>query len=139
MLSIGVVEGGPEVSATCTGKLVSKLMRIASEERGDFTVGSWAAVNLVFHIPGSMLQDLDYEGLRDGAFSRKQKLLMIQVAVPGTIAVTQDEEQVCEFLLDSLLKANDLAAKYFKKKGIEYSQPKFLGLVDSIKRRLLEP
>ncbi len=137
MLFIGSVKGGPEVRNTCVGRLITQLMQVASEERGEFALGSVSALNVVFHVPGSVLSNVGYEGLRDGIFSRRQKLLMIQVAVPHEVAATDSGTQARQFLLWALEEANRLAATYLKKKRIEYSQPKFLALVDRIRSRLL--
>lgn len=135
MLSIGSVQGGPEVALSCLGCMVKKLMNLVSRARGDFVIGSCAALNVVFHIPGSMIHKVPYEGLRNGKFSRSLKFLMIQVAVPPEIAASEDEEVITKFLFDSLREASKIAAKYFKKKDIEYSQPKFLGLVDAVEAK----
>jgi len=135
MLSIGAVHGGPETAGLLIGKFEKRLMCMVSEMRGDFKFGSAAALNVVFHIPGSILRNLDYEGLRDGTFSRKEKFLMIQVAVPKEIVESCDKEEIFRFLFDSLREANRIGALYFKKKKVEYSQPKFLGLVDAVEEK----
>ena len=132
MLFLGAVRGGPEVAGSCFGRLQTKLMNLISDKVGDFEIGSCAAVNVVFHVPGSMLTHIPYEGLRDAKFSRKQKLLMVQVAVPPGIANSEDAETVRNFLLDSLRGASTIASEYFKKKGIEYSEGKYLSFVDSV-------
>ena len=139
MLSIGSVQGGPEVASAAIGRLVDRLMKVATEERGDFRFGSAAALNVVFHIPGSIAPKVGYEGLRDGTFSKTQQLLMVQVAVPKEIVDAQDEALVERFLFDSLREANRIAAKYFKKKGVDYSQPKFLALVDAVEAKFRSP
>jgi len=135
MLSIGAVYGGPKSEYGLIMEFEKRLMCMVSDMRGDFKFGSTAALNVVFHIPGSIIRNLDYEGLRDGKFSRARKLLMIQVAVPKEIAESQDEEAIFRFLFDSLREANRIAALYFKKKKIEYSQPKYLGLVDAVEEK----
>jgi hypothetical protein len=136
MLFIGSVQGGPEVATALVGKAESRLMNVVDQVVGDFAIGSTSALNIVFHIPGSMAPNVGYDGLRDGKFSREEKLLTIQVAVPKEIAVCDDEETILNFLFDSLRKANRIAAKYFKKKGMEYSQPKYLGLVDAVEHQM---
>ncbi len=136
MLFIGSVQGGPEVDASLFGKMEKSLMALAVEERGDFSVGSSAAVNVVYHVPGSIVRTLDYEGLRTGIFSRKQKLLMVQVAVPIAVANSNDVEELAGFFVWSLHEANSIASDYFKKKGIKYSEGKFSAMVDSIENRL---
>ncbi len=138
MLFIGSVKGGPELQDACVGKLITKLMQTVAEVRGEFAIGSFAALNVVFHVPGSVIPDLGYGGLRDGRFFQTQRILMIQVAVPKELASSTDTEEVTRFLFDSLREANKIAAKYFKKKGIEYSQPRYLGLVDAVEVKFMQ-
>jgi len=135
MLGIGAVYGGPKSEYGPIEKFVNRLMNMVSEMVGDFKIGSAAALNVVFHIPGSIIRNLDYEGLRNGRYWKEDKVLMIQVAVPKEIAESQDEEAIFHFLFDSLREANRIAALYFKKKKIEYSQPKYLGLVDAVEEK----
>lgn len=135
MLGIGSVQGGPEVAASLFGRLQGRLMKVVTQNRGGFKIGSCAALNVVFHIPGSIIKEIPYEGLRDGKFSREEQMLMIQVAVPKEIASSNDENVVQKFLFDSLREANKIGAKFFKKKGMEYSQPKYLGLVDAVEEK----
>lgn len=136
MLGIGSVQGGPEVAASLFGKMEKRVMSLAVEECGDFSVGSSAAVNVVYHVPGSIVQTLDYEGLRTGIFSRNQKLLMVQVAVPPAVANSRDAEEVAGFFVRSLREANGIASDFFKNNGIKYSEEKFSIIVDSIENRL---
>jgi hypothetical protein len=138
MLSIGVVAGGIEIKKMYIGQLINRLACVVSEQRGKFRIGAIAALNVVFHVPGSVYKQLEFEGLRDGTFSRKLKLLMIQVAVPKKLVTCEDEEVITKFLFNSLREANKIAAKYFEKKGIEYSEPEYLALVDAVEAKLRE-
>ena len=135
MLSIGAVYGGPKSEFGLIGKFVNRLMNIVADMCDNFTPGSAVGLNAVFHIPGSICSDLGYEGLRDGKFSRKLKLLMIQIAVPKEIVESPNEEIIFRFLFDSLREANRIGALCFKKKNIEYSQSKFLDLVNAVEER----
>jgi hypothetical protein len=73
-------------------------------------------VNVVFHVPGAV-SGPDWDGLRDGKFSRKKQLLMIQVAVaPELLSSTCP----VNFVIESLHSANSLALAVFRKKGIEF-------------------
>jgi len=135
MLSIGSVQGGPEVASAPIGVVLGRLMRLATEERGDFKFGSSAALNVVFHVPGSLAANVGYKGLRDGTFSRSRQLLMIQVAVPQDVAVSKDEASVQRFLFDSLRKASRIATEFFERNGIDFSQPKYLAMVDALEKK----
>ena len=61
--------------------------------------------------------------------------VMVQVAVPKEMATSEDEEAVQKFLFDSLREANKIAAEYFEKKGIEYSQENYLAIVDAVEAK----
>lgn len=139
MLGIGCIAGGPETRKTSVGQHIDRLMKIVVDERGPFTVGTVSAVNVVFHVPGSVVRDVGYQGFRDGKFSRKDMMLMIQVAVPQELVVCQDTDVITSFLFNALREANRIASKYFKKKGLEYSQPKYLSLVDAVEAKFKSP
>jgi hypothetical protein len=77
VLSVGAVYGGPEQQLWRDG-VNSLMQRVATMREG---VASQLNVNVVFHVPGSVLSP-DYEGVRTGSFSKRDSLLMIQVALP---------------------------------------------------------
>lgn len=90
--------------------------KAAIKLRGDFKIGSKPTINVVFHVPGS-LGCLDWDGIRDAKYSRKQKLLMIQVAVPENIGASITPE---DFVIQSLYGANAIAFEFFRQKGIAF-------------------
>lgn len=130
MLSIGAVFGGPE--ERLADRMIMRLMRAVSGEVGQSAAGDIGGINAVFHVPGSLIPDVGFEGLRDGTFSRERGLLVIQISVPEEIASSDDAECIRQFLFQSLQQANKVAAKYFKKKGVDYSQPKYFGLLEKV-------
>ena len=136
MLTVGTVQGGPEVEHTPFCKFIMKLMDAADRTQTGFPFGSLMALNLVFHIPGSILSDLGYEGLRHAKFSRSQKMLMIQVAVPKEIAASHDMQTIRKYVLDCLREANSIAAAFLEKKRVEYSQASFLSLIKDLENIL---
>ena len=134
MLGIGSVYG-PEYDRMCIGRAITRLGNLVEEERGNFEFGSAAAVNVVYQIAYNAFHPLEFEGLRTAKFSRKLKLLMVQVAVSSEIATSEDEATVRKFLFDSLRHANEIAAEHFEKKGIEYSQANYLALLDAVEAK----
>ena len=54
-------------------------------------VSSPLAVNVVFQLPGRFLTP-EFVGVRSGTFSRKERLLMVQVAVPAEPTSTPDTD-----------------------------------------------
>jgi hypothetical protein len=104
-LSIGIVVGGawankPWVAAT------KRAMRRVAELRDGFA--SPFNVNVVFHIPGEVMVP-EFEGLRSGRFSRKERTLMVQVAVPEGEPAGDPDEEVRQMLLDAIDLAEDYA------------------------------
>lgn len=71
-------------------------------------------------MPGSVSEP-EFEGFKIGHFSRKQKGLVIMIAVPKDVA---DGAGLKEFLGMSLREAVRLAAPFFTSKGISFSTPK---------------
>lgn len=77
-LAVGIVAGGPGSSKEWIEAL-KLLGRQVMESRED--VESPLAVNVVFQVPGQFLQP-DFQGARSGQFSRKERRLLVQVALP---------------------------------------------------------
>ncbi len=78
-LAVGLVAGGPGSSREWI-EAVKLLGRQVMQSRVD--VESPLAVNVVFQVPGQFLQP-DFEGARSGRFSRKERRLLVQVALPS--------------------------------------------------------
>jgi hypothetical protein len=127
MISIGGYYHGPELKNSETDRVITSLMKAAT-----FELGKDPEINVIFYVPGS-LGGPDWEGIRDAKFSRKQQLLMIQVAVPAKMV---NSPQLKAFLIENLHQANALAAEVFRKKGLEYPFSVAEKLVDQITQRL---
>ncbi len=65
-------------------------------------------LNVVFHIPGQVLIP-EFEGLRSGRFSRKQRALMVQVAIPEGEPKGDPDEEVRRLLNEAIDLAEDFA------------------------------
>jgi hypothetical protein len=132
MILIGNVFRGPEHQASKTKRLLSKLMELSMELRGLFEVGDCPAVNVVFYVPGS-LGAFDWDGIRDAKFSKQQKLLMVQVAVPANMI---DSPSLKDELIESLHGANAVAFEFFRQKGMQFPLADAEDLVLRIKDRM---
>jgi hypothetical protein len=82
VLSIGAIYGGPEFShqpGVPWKPAIQVLMnRVIDLRRG---VESPLNINVVFHVPGSLLAP-EFSGSRTGSFRKRDRLLMVQVALP---------------------------------------------------------
>jgi hypothetical protein len=111
VLSVGAVYGGPEKQPWRDG--VHDLMqRVAALRDG---VASQLNVNVVFHVPGSVLTP-DFEGIRTGSFRRRDSLLMVQVALPRDAP-----SEVSTYLREAMVSAMDEAEAWVvrKRKGFD--------------------
>lgn len=116
MISIGAVFRGSELKDSSIDQKIKAVGKSAEKLRGDFEFGESPAINVVFHVPGSM-GGPDWDGLRDAKFSRQQQLLMVQVAVPESVVDSATPEV---FLIESLYGANVIAFEFFRQKGMQY-------------------
>ena len=116
MIAIGTVFRGPELLNSEIQRSI-KALRIALKEcRGPLERGSvpWVNVNWVVH--GS-LGNPGFIGLEYGKFSRKDKAVVVRIAVPEEVVKSGDH---LTFLLKSLHEANAMAFKLLAEKGIEF-------------------
>lgn len=132
MISIGAVYEGLELRGSPICETINAIGKAVIKLRGDFEIGKSPAVNVVFYVPGS-LGGVDWEGSRDSTFSRKQRLLMVQVAIPKEVA---DSENPVDFLVEALHEANVIAFEGFRKRKIEYPFDEAETLIDDVKRKL---
>ena len=82
VLSIGAIFGGPEFShqlgVPWKDAIQALSQRVVELRRG---VESPLNINVVFHVPGSILVP-EFSGSRTGSFRRRDSHLMVQVALP---------------------------------------------------------
>lgn len=79
-LSIGAVIGGSTPQNARWEAGIIRLTRRVSAARGSLTAP--LNVNVVFHVPGDILQP-EFVGVRTGSYRKRDSLLMVQVAVPA--------------------------------------------------------
>jgi hypothetical protein len=71
------------------------------------------ALNVVFHVPGDLWKP-EFAGMRTGRLSRRQHLLMVQVAIPDVPV----PPRAIIYLLSLVADAIDLAEDYGKSKKV---------------------
>jgi hypothetical protein len=69
------VFGGPEAMHSSVGEALSTIKRLAVSGGPDDDSGS---LDIVFHVPASLVRP-DYESVRTGRLSKKQRLLQVQM------------------------------------------------------------
>lgn len=118
MITLGIQMGG-STAADCILeppllKAVQTALRVREPNYDD---GTEAWINPIYIVPGSV-HEPDFEGYKLGHFSKKQKGLVVQIAVPPSVAAG---EGIAEFIGQSLREAVRLATTHFASKGISFS------------------
>jgi hypothetical protein len=130
MISIGAILGGGELAGSKIDRLICRFSSALPPVQNL----SAASVNIVFHVPGSIVKP-DYSGIRTGKFSAKLKKLMIQVPVPEIMLESPELEP---FFHKSIIEAIAMAGKFFAKKKIQFVESDYLAIVEEVNRRLRE-
>jgi hypothetical protein len=121
MITIGVDIGGPELEDCPIELALVRAMSIALRERDtDYKTSGGGWVNPIYIVPGSASQP-EFTGYELCHFSKTEKGLVVQIAVPQSVA---DGEGIPEFVGASLREAVRLAAAHFASKGTTFSSLK---------------
>jgi hypothetical protein len=131
MISIGSVYKGPELKGAPLNVALMRAARVLSEVRGPLTLGSQPLVNAVFVVPGSLGRP-EFDGLELGQYSKKDKAVVVQVAVPEK-AVSEASDA---FIVAGLRGANALAFEFFRQRGEVFPLRDAEQLVTEIAERL---
>jgi hypothetical protein len=130
MISIGTVYRGPELKGSDIWQSIMTVRKTLMEFRGVLGESPW--VNAVFIVSGS-LGTPGFEGLEYGKYSRKDKAVVVQIAVPEEVVKAGNH---VTFLLKSLHEANAMAYEFLKQKGVAFSLTDAEGIVDKAADRL---
>jgi len=153
MISIGIHRGGPELKDSKVDKAIRAAAIAVAEIRGPwvrsdecessgssseeetfFQEGSTPAINIIFYIPGTVMQYDDVTQITATRFTRKRKLLLVTVPVPPELIQSSRAEQ---FVLDALHQSIQIAADAFAKKSVEpFDLAQAETLVDKVKQSL---
>jgi len=122
VLSIGSVVGGVGPAARAWNEPITKLtLRVVEARLG---VESPLSLNVVFHIPGEVLQFED-EYVRTGHYDPRTRHLMVQATVPQTLPADPDR-----FLLARLSEAVGEAEDWVRRRGVADDLPALRALVE---------
>ncbi len=132
VLHLGDIYGGPELEHGPAYVIAHKLFQVKETYQDEFLPRGEGELDLVFEYPGSIKRP-EFAGIRTGRFSRKAKMLQIQIAVP---AAKMKPEVFGPFYVDAVEKAVKLGKAYFDKKQIAFSEDKHLALVNKLREAL---
>ena len=114
MITIGGHYRGSELETSFIRRVLSAVAKTVAVYSGERAEGSEPTVNVVFYVPGS-LGRFEIPRVEASRFSRKQKLLLVAVPVPPEMV---NSSGALDFVMDSLHKANAIAAEVFAKKNV---------------------
>lgn len=133
MIAIGNDFGGSELKGAPIQLALSGSSQFAAKARNpNYDDGTEAWINPIFLVPGSVSQP-EFEGYELGHFSKKQKGLVVKIAVPKSVA---KGEGIPEFIGASLREAVRLASAHFASKGISFSTLKAEKIILAIESEL---
>jgi len=133
MITVGINMGGPEQKGSTIRNALIKAANVAAEVREpSYNSGLDAWINPVFIVPGSIWKP-EFDGYILGHFSKKEKGLVVQIAVPQSVA---DGDGVRQFIGESLREAVRLASAHFSSKGISFSTLKAERIILAIESAL---
>lgn len=95
---------------------------------------SFESLHIVFHIAGSMWSP-EHVGVRRAKFSKKDRMLMLQIAVPKDV-VESEETEIEQFVLAHLREAVCLAEPVFKRAKVPYRKDSYIELIRRAGQRL---
>ena len=113
MISIGAVYHGPELQGSEVNRLIMRTSRTLKELGAAPKSDGKPWVNAVFVVSGS-LDQVDFEGLEFGDYSKKDKGVVVKIAVSESVIKQGD---ISLFLTESLHGANAMAFEFFRQKG----------------------
>jgi hypothetical protein len=83
-------------------------------------------VNVVYHIPGDVLRP-QFDGVRTAKFSKAQRLLMVQAALPDDVA-----DDPAAFVRRALKACIEEAETWARDRGIAQALPELHELADLV-------
>lgn len=128
--SFGRIYGGPEGDNTPFGTTLEKLLKIIGARQVGLLAENEGELNVVFMIYGS-LGGPKFRGPRTGKFSREEKTLMVQIAVPTDHLNSETPER---FIFQSLRKSVELGRLTFRAAKIPFAADEHLHLIEQIER-----
>ena len=119
MIALGIQFGGPKDQMNGFDRLLQSVSRKVADLRPkDYNNGRDGWINPIFLVPGSILPPPDFEGFKLGHYSKKERGLVVMIAVPPEIRESSDGRN---FIEKSLRESVSLATDHFKKKGDPFS------------------
>lgn len=131
MIFIGAAYRGLELKDSEINRVISAASVALEDLREPFEYGKHPSVVAVFIVPGS-LGGANFKGLQYGEYSRKDRSIVVQIAVPASLP----ENDLITFLVDSLHGVNAMAFAFFEQKKESFPLRQAEELVTTTGQRL---
>ena len=125
MIYISQIYGGPELVGSPVDQAIAKLSRSRGEGKAT-ALGEFGSLDVVFHVAGRLAQP-DHTGVRTGRFSKRERLLQVQVAVPAEVVASTNPYA---FVARGLLEAVQAGAGVFARAGIPYPLDEYVAVAE---------
>jgi hypothetical protein len=129
VIYISRINGGPELRGSRVDEALAKLSRSVRGGKAE-TLGDFGSLDIVFHVAGSLLQP-EHIGVRTGRFSKRKRMVQVQIAVPAEVVASSDPYP---FVARGLLEAVKAAGAVFAKAGIAYPLDEYAEVVERAMR-----
>ncbi|MHB8707190.1 MAG: hypothetical protein ACYC77_11865 [Coriobacteriia bacterium] len=127
VLSIGAIYGGPEFShqpdVPWKAAVQSLMQRIVDVRQG---VESPLNVNVVFHVPGSVLTP-EFTGSRTGSFRKRDSHLIVQIALPP-----EAPDDQAAYLISSIRDSIETVEVWNRRKDRQFDLSALRSVVDHL-------
>jgi hypothetical protein len=134
VIALGIQFGSPKSEMNGFDHLLQLVSRKTGDLRpADYNNGRDGWINPIFLVPGSIFPPPDFEGFKLGHYSKKERGLVVMIAVPPKV---RDSGNGREFIEGALRQSVVIAAEHFKKKGDPFS---FIGanrLIDDVMKSI---
>jgi hypothetical protein len=138
-LYIGGIFRGPELERSRIYKVIGALTLAKDSAQPQVVNPTDGELDLVYHVPGSLFK-VDFQGIRTGRISKKERIMQVQMAVPEAAL---NAPNLLSILTDLLRQAVKVGSERLAKKEISFSQEDHLRLIDQIEalvaKQLISP
>jgi hypothetical protein len=132
MISIGVVNGGPECLAFSV-----QLRKLGAFCHGlDWNPADEFGINLVYHLPGSVLKP-DFIEIEESRLSKKRRLLMIMIAVEEEF-LTVPQHEMLNYIYETADEAIGVAKSRLDRARLSYEMSSDRQRLDEWRASVLE-
>jgi hypothetical protein len=129
VLYISEIRGGPEQDHSAIAKAITRIFVLKGADQPD----TGFDIDVVFQVPGSVFKP-EFEGVRIGSLSRKQRTLQVQIAVDAEL-VYGEEERVLSRCFEALHEAARLAGERLRQAKIPFNEQALRAFLERVEAR----